>query len=291
MSDPGPAVTVVVPVRDVAATIGEQLAALAGQDFTGPWEVVVADNGSRDTTLDVVRSWKDRLPAMRIVAASERPGVSHARNVGAAAARAELLAICDGDDVVVPGWLSAIVAASGSYDLLAGAIDEESLNPPPVRAWRRPRDPGGPPVIRGFLPYAVGANCAVWKRVVEDIGGWNEDYVVGGNDVEFSWRAQLHGHRLGYVPDAVVRYRYRDDLRSWARQSYRGGRASAHLAADFRAAGLPPVPLRRVLRNWLRLLVRSPRLLRPGPRGWWVGEAASALGRVRGSIEFRVLAL
>lgn len=282
--------TVVLPVRDVGSTIGEQLAALAAQDFGGPWEVVVADNGSRDATLDVVRAWSDRLPGVRVVPASGRPGVSHARNVGAAAARADLLAICDGDDVVVPGWLSAVVAASQGCDVVAGRCDDEALNPPAVRAWRTPHPRDGAPVIRGFLPYAVGANCAVWKRVVEDVGGWNEDYLTG-NDVEFSWRAQLRGHRLAFAPDAVVRYRYRSDLRSWARQAFKGGRASAHLMADFRAQGLAPVPLRRVGKNWLRLVVRSPRLLRPGPRGWWVGEAAAAAGRVRGSLEWRVLAL
>jgi len=290
VSGPEPVVTVVVPVRDVAATVGEQLAALAAQDFDGPWELVVADNGSRDGTLDVVTQWAGRLPHLRVVPADGRPGVSHARNVGAAAARADLLAICDGDDVAEPGWLRAIVAASCGSDVVAGRLDDRPLNPPPVRAWRRPHPEDAAPDIRGFLPYAVGANCAVWKRVVEDLDGWDEGY-LSGNDVEFSWRAQLQGHRLAFAPDAVVRYRYRDDLRSWARQSYNGGRASAHLVADFRSSGLPPVPMRRVARNWLRLVVRAPRLLRPGSRGWWVGEAAGALGRVVGSIEHRVVAL
>jgi glycosyltransferase involved in cell wall biosynthesis len=284
-------VSVVLPVRDVAGTIGEQLAALAAQDFAGRWELVVADNGCRDATLEVVRAWSDRLPEVRVVRADERPGVSHARIVAAAAARADLLAICDGDDVVDPGWLRALVAAGDRGDVVAGRLDETSMNAPTVRAWRRPRPVDGPTVIRDFLPYATGANCAVWKRVVDDIGGWNEDYVSAGNDVEFSWRAQLRGHRLAFAPDAVVRYRYRSDLRSWARQAYNGGRASAHLLADFRAAGLRPVPLRSVTWNWLRLVVRSPRLLRPGPRGWWVGEAAGAVGRVVGSWERRVLAL
>jgi glycosyltransferase involved in cell wall biosynthesis len=290
VSGPAPVVSVVLPVRDVGTTIGEQLAALSVQDFTGRWEVVVADNGSRDATLDVVEAWCDRLPGLRVVHAHRRRGVSHARNVGAAAARAELLAICDGDDVVTPRWLSAIVTASERYDLVAGRLDDDALNPPVVRAWRPSHPADGAPVIRGFLPYAVGANCAVWKRVVEDVGGWNEDY-LSGNDVEFAWRVQLRGHQLGFAPDAVVRYRYRGDLWGWARQAYNGGRASARLVADFRPHGLPPVPLRRVGRNWLRLVVRAPRLLRPGPRGWWVGEAAGALGRAVGSVERRVVAL
>jgi GT2 family glycosyltransferase len=284
-------VTVVLPVRDVAGTIGEQLAALAAQDFARPWEVVVADNGSHDGTLDLVRAWSDRLPDVRVVRADGRPGVSHARNVGVAAARAELIAICDGDDVVAPGWLSALVAAGQRYDLVAGRLDDGPLNPPPVQAWRRPHPHDGAPVIRDFLPYAVGANCAVWKRVVADVGGWSEDYVIGGNDVDFSWRAQLRGHRLGFAPDALVLYRFRSDLRSWARQSFYSGRASAHLVADFRAHGLRPNPPRHVARSWLRLVVRAHRLLAPGPRGWWVGEAAAAVGRVLGSFRYRVLAL
>ena len=92
--------------------------------------------------------------------------MSHARNVGAAAARGELLAVCDGDDVVEPGWLSAFVAASPEHDLMGGAFDERTLNPPPVRAWRAPRPDTGLTSSGGFRPYAVGANCAVWAAVV-----------------------------------------------------------------------------------------------------------------------------
>ncbi|MBA2626129.1 MAG: glycosyltransferase [Acidimicrobiia bacterium] len=192
-----PSVSVIVPVHDAEATLGAQLEALAAQDFDGEWELVVADNGSTDGTVALVRKWTDRLPALRVVDARGRRGVSHARNVGAAAACGELLAICDADDVVTPGWLSALVAASADGDVLAGAFDEESLNPPDVRAWRRPRPTDEPAGSSWFRPYAVGANCAVWARVLDDIGGWDEAYVDGGNDVELSWRAQQHGYRPG----------------------------------------------------------------------------------------------
>lgn len=287
-----PSVSVIVPVHDAEATLGAQLEALAAQDFDGEWELVVADNGSTDGTVALVRKWTDRLPALRVVDARDRRGVSHARNVGAAAACGELLAICDADDVVTPGWLSALVAASADGDVLAGAFDEESLNPPDVRAWRRPRPTDEPAGSSWFRPYAVGANCAVWARVLDDIGGWDEAYVDGGNDVELSWRAQQHGYRLRFVPEAVVRYRYRSGLWSWARQSYAGGRAEPQLYADFRAAGMPPKPLWRTLRTWASLAVRTPCLVASrGRRGRWVGEAARAVGRVRGAVRSRVLFL
>jgi glycosyltransferase involved in cell wall biosynthesis len=50
-------VSVVVPNLNGAATLPDQLEALAGQTYTGDWEVILADNGSTDTSADVVREW------------------------------------------------------------------------------------------------------------------------------------------------------------------------------------------------------------------------------------------
>ncbi len=61
-----PVVSVVIPVRDMEATIGAQLAALAGQDFDRPREVVVADNGSTDASATVAERWRGRL-SLRVV--------------------------------------------------------------------------------------------------------------------------------------------------------------------------------------------------------------------------------
>ena len=107
---PDPAVSVVIPVLNGAATISQQLAALAGQTYRGPMEVLVADNGSTDATVEVVQALSGRLPGLRLVDASARVGTNHARNAGAAAAGGDLLAFCDADDVAAPGWLAGLVA-------------------------------------------------------------------------------------------------------------------------------------------------------------------------------------
>ena len=60
-------VSVVVPVRNGAATIALQFEALADQDYDGPWEVVVSDNGSTDATRSVVDEWSAKLPGLRVV--------------------------------------------------------------------------------------------------------------------------------------------------------------------------------------------------------------------------------
>src|SRR3954447_18669638 len=105
MGDEYLAITVAIPMRDAAATIGAQLEALAAQEYDGEWEVLVADNGSTDASGQVVREFAGRLPRLRILDASERRGVSHARNLALSEARGAVLAMSDADDVVDRGWL------------------------------------------------------------------------------------------------------------------------------------------------------------------------------------------
>jgi GT2 family glycosyltransferase len=128
--------------------------------------------------------------------------------------------------------------------------------------------------------------------VLFDIGGWNESYGEGCNDVELSWRAQVAGCRLCYVPEAVIAYRYRSSMRALARQMYRRGLAEPQLYADFRPHGLPRRPVWRMAGGVAKLAVRSPDLVRgEGPRGRWINHAATVLGRVRGSARHRCLYL
>src|SRR4051812_33525770 len=94
-----PIVSVVVPVRNEAERLGEQLTAFAAQTFDGPWEVIVVDNGSSDASADIVRGFQTRMPNLRLEDAPTAKGCGEARNRGAARARADLLAFADGDDV------------------------------------------------------------------------------------------------------------------------------------------------------------------------------------------------
>lgn len=283
-------VSVVIPLYNNGDTIGEQLDALAAQTFEGSWEVVVSDNGSTDGGGEVALGWRDRLPSLRVVDASDKRGTPHARNVGAQASRGRLVLVCEADDVVAPEWVAAMTKGLEECDLAGGRLDIATLNDPIVRSWRWVPQEHLPKPL-GFLPYAVGANCAVRRAVWEELGGWNEAYVRSGDDVEFSWRAQLAGHTLSYVPEAVVAYRYRPGLKALARQFYVYGRTSPRLYRDFRDRGVPRRALRATLRDWLWLLLHLPGLASPRARGTWIRRAALNWGYVRESVNQRVLYL
>ena len=80
-------VSVIMPVRNGSESLARQLEALRGQTYGGPWELIVADNGSVDDTPSVAEEFAGRVPGLRVVDASGRPGIGAARNAGAAAAR------------------------------------------------------------------------------------------------------------------------------------------------------------------------------------------------------------
>lgn len=285
-------VSVVMPCLDAKGTIEAQLRALAGQRTSARWEVIVSDNGSTDGSQQIVKRWQARLPDLRLIDSSSRRGVSAARNAGARAARGELILICDADDIVSEHWIAAMVRAARQFDLVGGSVEESSLNPPGLRFWRGelPRD--RLLISLRFLPFAMGCNVGMRRAVFEALGGWDERYVGGCDDVDFSWRAQLGGFTLGFAPDAVIAYRHRRGLTALCRQFYRYGLSHAVLYRQYRSHGATARPLWLVLRSWAWLLLHAADLVRSSKlRGRWLRAAALNCGQVRGSIKQRVCSL
>ena len=280
-------VSVVIPARNAARTLDEQLQALREQDYAGSWDVVVADNGSTDGTADVARARASAL-RLRIVDASAMRGAAYARNCGWRSATGDLIAFCDADDVAAPGWLSGLVAAAASADLAGGPYEFQRLN-----ASRRPPwwDGKSLPRGHGFLPFMVGGNIAAWREALTTLGGFDETYREL-QDVELSWRAQCMGLRLRFAPDAVVHCRYRTRFGDVAVQHYRQAVQQAHLYRDFRSHGMPRTKTSRFFRVVGSLLIDVPRCATSRDFRWgWMRRASDQLGRVAGSVRYRVLYL
>lgn len=268
--------SVVIPARDAAATLGPQLDALLAQEWAGRWEVVVVDNGSTDATPALVERYAAREPRVRLVQATERSGVAHCRNVGIDRARGTSVAMVDADDVVAPGWLPAMADALRDADFVTGPLDIEALNPTWVLETRGRAIASGPGSFFGLFPFAHSCNLGVRRALVRDSGGFDER-LPAGEDIELSLRLSRAGVRLHFVDEALVHYRYRTSLRALWRQARAYGRVKPELARRARLAGLA-VPRGSSWRGWL-WLVRRVGLLgsRPG-RAQWVWAAAGRVG-------------
>ena len=199
MSDGDPAVTVVVPARDAAATLGATLEALAAQDLETAYEVIVVDDGSTDATAAIAES--ARLPVRVIRGPAEGPG--SARNRGAEQARGRALAFTDADCRPTPAWLREGLAALEAADLVQGRVEPDPHTPPGPfdhTIW-----------VSGPSALFETANLLIRRPLFERLGGF-EDWLglrtrkSLGEDVWLGWRARRADATVGFAEWALVHH-------------------------------------------------------------------------------------
>lgn len=277
-----PVCSVVIPTYNAAATLPAQLEALSRQTFTEPFEVVVVDNNSTDDSLVVARSWQGRLEGLRVEYA-ERQGVSAARNVGIRAAWADLVLICDADDVVSDGWLESMVTALREHPYVGGPLETTMLSGPSAE-WV-PFPPVTPDLFETWegRRYAFGGNLGMHRKVFDAVGGFDEDYPAGAEEIDFAWRAGDAGFTPVFVPEALVHYRIRTDVRGVLRQQFNSGQGTARLYGRFRPAEVQVrSPVRR-LRHELVLMRRFPWRGPRDARISWAATIAFEVGKLVGA--------
>lgn len=287
-AQPTPELSVILPFRNAAGTISDQLEALVDQDYEGRWELIAVDNRSDDHSREIVERFADRLD-VTVVEATEQLGGGHASNVGARHARAEKLVFVDADDVVAPGYLAAMAAALDGHEFVTAAFDQETLNPSWVRAahgppWRRSDKPL--PKQFGVLPNA-GASMGISRRLLESVGGFPDD-LPRMYDISLSWEVQLAGAPLHLVPEAVYRVRYRDNLVDLFRQGFGEASCAPLLYKRYRHAGMQRRTIAQMFKSWARLLVDLSRARTKADLAPLAVRLGRELGRLNGSVRQRV---
>jgi glycosyltransferase involved in cell wall biosynthesis len=190
-----PAISVLIPVHNGAATLGKCLEALAQSRGTD-WECIVVDDGCTDQSPEIASAW-----GARVVRTGAVPvGPAKARTVGASAASAPLLCFVDADVLVRANTLAEfvalfqtdpeLVAAFGSYDTAPAA-------------------PGVLSQYRNLLHHFVHQNahesastfwagCGVIRRsAFFDVGGFDGRYTRPSiEDIELGYRLYAAGARI-----------------------------------------------------------------------------------------------
>ncbi len=284
--------SVIMPCYNGAKTIDIQLKAFTQQKWAEPWEIIVVDNRSTDESRAVVKEYQKQIQNLRLVDAFARQGQPYALNVGVQAARGQMLAFCDADDEIGPHWVAAMGEALSKYDLVAGRLDAEKLNKKWVRDSRTcPQQIGlqqykYPP----YLPHGAGANFGVKRFLYERIGGFDErlPYL---HDTDFIWRVQLTGTSIHFVPEALVNYRFRDTFRGIYRQAFNYGEYNVFLYKRYRSQGMPKLYARTGLKKWIGTFKGLFGVSDKISYARWLWMFGWHLGRLKGSIKYKVLAL
>jgi glycosyltransferase involved in cell wall biosynthesis len=211
--DMAPRVSVVVAAFNRAEPLRRLIESLLDQEAVASFEIIVADNASTDATPDVARSFGGRGIPVRYVREA-RPGVSYARNAGAAAAAAPILAFTDDDQHVAPTWVSTLLRVLEEHpdiDAVGGRVLARWEHPPP--AWITARVFGPVSLFdRGERPFRLhrrqwmclpGGNLAIRRTAFEALGGFDPRY-PRSQDRELTVRLLLSGRAALYVPEMVV---------------------------------------------------------------------------------------
>lgn len=231
-----PSMSVVICAYNAAATLDECLRHTRALDYPR-LEIIVVDDGSTDDTAAIVR----RHPGVRLVQI-EHAGLSVARNEGIRAAHGEVVAYLDSDAYPTPEW--PYYLALGFDGSSVGGVG--GPNVPPADAPRGAqvvaRSPGGPVHVLlsdDRAEHVPGCNMAFWKRLLEDIGGFDPVYTAAGDDVDLCWRMLDRAWDIGFHPAALVWHHRRQGLGAYLRQQSGYGRAEALVQARHPARFTP----------------------------------------------------
>lgn len=190
-------------------------------------DIIVVDNNSTDHTENVC---KIELPPNGRYFKEIKQGVSHARNRIFEEAKGSLIFFTDDDGSVDPSWVSAIkkvADANPDVGIFMGRTENEweverpswYQDDPEHKIVFNYRHDLGPNVIE--IPpghYPSGPNMAVRRWVYEKIGGFNPEFgiiggkKIGGEEIDFAWRARRAGIKGMYVPNALVYHRVHGNL-------------------------------------------------------------------------------
>lgn len=290
--EPEPRVSVVVPVRNGAATLGALLDSLLALDYPSDrLEIIVVDNASTDDTPDILERYAPRVRSVR----EPKRGASAARNRGVAEAKGEVIAFTDADCVVDPRWLR------GGLPLLhrerVGVVGGRILALRPCnrvcRFGEQIRDIDK--AIHAFrLPYADTANWISPVAALEAVGLFDESF-LRGQDSELSRRLWAAGYEFAYAPEAIVFHRNERTLWGLMHEGWTHGFASVKIARKHGEI-LRMVGHRRIdTRRWVKIATAVPTICR-GPNRL---EAAcfvafnlgKQIGKFCGSLRYRTLEL
>lgn len=219
----------ILPALNEEACIGACIGSIQAQTER-PHEIIVSDNGCTDHTVAIAR----QLGCA--VVCEERPGPSHARNRGAAAASGDVLCFIDVDGTLTPGWLRAAQRAFAAPDVGVASGPSIYVHRSPLKwLWYNLYTAGvsGASVLsslnRGRMVFA-GNNLAIRRELFATLGGYEP--VIG----EGMWLSQRFwgqstyrgvfcaGMILWNSPRGFEHHGFLRTLRYWIRSSL--GRAS-----------------------------------------------------------------
>ncbi len=229
-----PLVSIVIPVRNAGRTIEKTFEYLLNVDYPRDrWEIVIADGGSNDETLEIIAKWQKQHPFIGLVKITDCPSPAFARNCALEKVKGDFILFTDGDCAPCREWIYELLKhfeKDPQIGIVGGEIHTLRVDPDNLtEAWcehfmfnmvaprygfikegyfpplsdRRPTQIAG---HRGY--FFVTANVAYRKKAIEQAHARFWEHKTG-EDVDFCIQVQNAGWKLYFAPKAKVDHMHR----------------------------------------------------------------------------------
>lgn len=183
------------------------------------FEAILVDNGSSDDSVAIVEKEFSQDNRLKIIRNSQNLMFAGGNNTGILRAKGELIVILNNDTVVESNWLKEIaeamqderIAAAQTKMLVYGsspAILDYTVNTMDRYGFCNSIGRGtidrGQYDGTGEIFYAAGAALVLRKRVLGEVGLFDEKFGAHWEDVDLCWRIRLKGYKICFIPKAVV---------------------------------------------------------------------------------------
>lgn len=196
----GLSVSIVIPALNEEKMIGRCLESLAHLDFPRDcFEVILIDNGSSDRTIEIARSFEDRLHLTILKKTGVR--ISALRNLGARSAHGGILAFLDADCLAPRNWLDCMVELTPAE--AAGIVGAHYLLPENSswvgRIWHRYQEAGK----SGEVSHVPAGDLIMRREDFLRLGGFDET-IQTNEDYELCERVRAAGMNVRAFPEMGV---------------------------------------------------------------------------------------
>ncbi len=205
-----PKVSVIIPAYNVADFIAETLLSALAQTFSD-YEIIVVNDGSPDTEKleKAIAPYREKIIYLK----QPNKGAAAARNAGIGAARGEMLAFLDGDDIWLPDYLAAQVSflrATGGDMVYCNAIlfgNEKKYKTYMSRSPSR-----GEVTTESLLNgncNVITSGTVVMRETVAAAGMFDEEAPPRIEDFDLWFRLLKNGAKIDYQKNILLKYRVR----------------------------------------------------------------------------------
>ncbi|MBI2821171.1 MAG: glycosyltransferase family 2 protein [Acidobacteria bacterium] len=265
--------SVIVPTYNRAGILAKCLGALEKQTFTGPFEVIVVDDASSDSTPQLLSRWNSHRYRLQRLRQEKNQKPAAARNLGMEQASGSFLLFL-GDDIIASTALLAEHARAHSNHAGRVAVLGYTAWSSELKVTRFMKYLGEEGWQFGYsliqdpsnLPFNFfyTSNISLPAPLARCVGAFDESFgVAGWEDTEYGYRLQKLGGKIVFHKEARAEHQHPTTVQSFCARQYQVGQFAPHFYRKhpelraFLGAETPLPPLwRQVLLNCLTRLCR-----------------------------------